>query len=103
MTKGYFLRTKAVIRPSLLRNFEDLSRTCLGGESDKVRLKSYSDIVLQRRKKSIFLFSRICLFSRITNPTETSISIFSLLHRTKTFVSTTGSISIVLPVKLSRR
>lgn len=57
MTKGYFLRTKAVIRPSLLRNFEDLSRTCLGGESDKVRLKSYSDIVLQRRKKSIFFFS----------------------------------------------
>lgn len=47
MTKGYFLRTKAVIRPSLLRNFADLSRTCLGGESDKVRLKSYSDIVLQ--------------------------------------------------------
>lgn len=54
MTKGYFLRTKAVIRPSLLRNFEDLSRTCLGGESDKVRLKSYSDIVLQRRKKIHF-------------------------------------------------
>ena len=47
MTKDYFLRTKAVIRPSLLRNFEDLSRTCLGGESDKVRLKSYSDVVLQ--------------------------------------------------------
>ena len=47
MAKSGFRRTKAVIRPSLLRNFEDLSRTCLGGESDKVRLKSYSDIVLQ--------------------------------------------------------
>ena len=63
MTKGYFLRTKAVIRPSLLRNFEDLSRTCLGGESDKVRLKSYSDIVLQWRKKSIFFLCSVGFLS----------------------------------------
>ena len=44
MTKGYFLRTKAVIRPSLLRNFEDLSKTCLGLVSEESRTRSDSSL-----------------------------------------------------------
>ena len=54
MTKGYFLRTKAVIRPSLLRNFTDLSRRRVGRVSDKVRRMSCSDPVPQRRQKTFF-------------------------------------------------
>lgn len=38
MTKGYFLRTKSVIRPSQLRNFADLSRRRVGQGPTQVLL-----------------------------------------------------------------